>query len=89
MIYRPPGRSSYDLFYEAFSKLIKQTAVSSEGLLIVGDFNLHVDDGDNLQARAFVDILESYNLRHYVTGFRSDEGLTLETSALPFYLTVV
>ena len=34
----------------------------------MGDFNLHVDDGDNLQAGAFVDILESYNLRQHVTG---------------------
>lgn len=62
MIYRPPGRSSYDLFYEEFSKLIEQTAVSTGGLLIAGDFNLRVDDSDNFQARRFVDILESYNL---------------------------
>ena len=62
VIYRPPGRSSYDLFYEEFSKLIEQTAVSTGGLLIAGDFNLRVDDSDNFQARRFVDILESYNL---------------------------
>ena len=62
VIYRPPGRSSYDLFYEEFSKLIEQTAVSPGGLLIAGDFNLRVDDSDNFQARRFVDILESYNL---------------------------
>ena len=62
VIYRPPGRSSYDLFYEEFSKLIEQTAVSTGGLLIAGDFNLRVDDRDNFQARRFVDILESYNL---------------------------
>ena len=65
VIYHPPGHSSYDLFYEEFSKLIEQTAVSPGGLLIVGDFNLHVDDGDNFQARRFVDILESYNLRSH------------------------
>ena len=68
VIYRPPGRSSYDLLYEEFSKLIEQTAVPPGGSLIVGDFNLHVDDGDNFQARRFMDILESYNLRQHVTG---------------------
>ena len=31
VIYRPPGRSSYDLFYEEFSKGIEQTAVSPGG----------------------------------------------------------
>lgn len=67
VIYHPPGHSSYDLFYEEFSKLIEQTAVSPGGLLIVGDFNLHVDDGDNFQARRFVDILGFYNLRQHVT----------------------
>ena len=70
MICRPPGRSSYDLFYEdeEFSKRIEQTAVPTEGLLFVGDINLHVDDGDNFQCRRFVDILEYYNLRQHVTG---------------------
>ena len=78
VIYRPPGRSSYDLFYEEFSKLIEQTAVSPGGLLIVGDFNLHVDDGDNFQARRFVDILESYNLRQHVTRATHISGHTLD-----------
>ena len=32
VIYRPPGRLSYDLFYEEFSKLIEQAAVSPGGL---------------------------------------------------------
>ena len=78
VIYRPPGRSSYDLFYEEFSKLIEQTAVTPGGLLIVGDFNLHVDDGDDFQARRFVDILESYNLKQYVTGATHISGHTLD-----------
>ena len=81
VIYRPSGRSSYDLFYEEFSKLIEQTAVSPGGLLIVGDFNLQVDDDDNFQARiearGFVDILESYNLRQHVTGATHISGFFL------------
>ncbi len=40
VIYRPSGHSSYDLFYEEFSKLIGQTADSPGGLLIVGNFNV-------------------------------------------------
>ena len=46
--------------------------------LIVGDFNLHVDDGENFQARRFVDILESYNLRQHVTGATHISGHTLD-----------
>jgi len=78
VIYHPPDLSSYDLFYEEFSKLIEQTAVSPGGLLIVGDFNVHVDDGDNFQARVLVDILESYNLRQHVTGATHISGHTLD-----------
>ena len=78
VIYRPPGHSSYDLFYEEFSKLIEQTADSPGGLLIVGDFNLHVDDVDNLQAKRLMDILESYNLRQHVTEVTHISGHTLD-----------
>jgi len=78
VIYRPPGHSSYDLFYEEFSRLIEQTADSPGGLLIVGDFNLHVDDVDNFQAKRFMDILESYNLRQHVTEVTHISGHTLD-----------
>ena len=44
----------------------------------MGDFNLHVDDGDNFQATRFVDILESYNLRQQVTGATHISGHTLD-----------
>ena len=78
VIYRPPGHSSYDLFHKKFSKLIEQTAVSPGGLLTVGDFNLHVDDGDSFQARGFADILESYILRRHVTGATYISGHNLD-----------
>ena len=78
VIYPPPGHSSYDLFYEEFSKLIEQTVDSPGGLLIVGDFNLHVDDVDNFQAKRFMDILESYNLRQHVTEVTHIGGHTLD-----------
>ena len=38
---------------------------------------INVDDGDNFQARRFVDILESYNLRQHVTGANHNSGHTL------------
>ena len=44
----------------------------------MGDFNLHVDDGDDFQAKRFVDILESYNLRQHVTGATHISGHTLD-----------
>ena len=44
----------------------------------MGDFNLHVDDGDNFQGRRLVDILESYNLRQHVTGATHISGHTLD-----------
>ena len=58
----------------------------------MGDSNLHVDDSDNFQARAFVDILESYNLRQHVTGATHISGHTLDlaiTKSNDTFLSVI
>ena len=63
-IYRPPpsnaNRLSSALFFEEFSTLAEQLAVAPGNLLIVGDFNFHVDNPGNTDAIKFTSILESY-----------------------------
>jgi len=66
-MYRPPpskaNRLSSALFFKEFSILAEQLAVASGNLLIVGDFNFHVDNLGNSEAIKFTSILESFNLK--------------------------
>lgn len=63
LVYRPPGLST-SLFLEEFSKLLEYITADlrQKQLLIVGDFNVHVDNPNDTTARQFLDILDYFNL---------------------------
>lgn len=70
IIYRPPPSKSNQLkstvFFDEFSTLAEQLVVTPGNLLIIGDFNYHVDDNTKLDTIKFKRILESFNLRQHV-----------------------
>lgn len=69
VVYRPPPSEkngfSGSLFYDEFSSLLEQLAVSPENFVIVGDFNFHVDDHSDIQARRFLALLDNFDLRSW------------------------
>ena len=64
MVYRPPPSCKNGLRYENFaiewSSYIKQFVEVREELVIVGDFNIHIDSSNN-------DILNENGLTQHVT----------------------
>ena len=45
VVYRlPESGAAIGLFFEEFSSLLEEVVVCSEELLIIGDFNFHMDD---------------------------------------------
>ena len=79
VIYRPPDNNSCLLFFEEFSRLLEQIAAEPSGcLLITGDFNFHMDDPDNANAKRFADLLESYDLKQHVNCGTHTSGHTLD-----------
>lgn len=62
-IYRPPGRS--EGFFEQFQDILAFVVTISKDLVIMGDFNLHVDTVST-DSKQFSDILESFNLSQHV-----------------------
>ena len=81
-IYRPPpskvNQLSRALLFEEFCTLAEQLVVSPGNLLIVGDFNYHVDNISNLDTVKFNKILESLSLVQHVNGPTHKKGHTLE-----------
>ena len=65
VIYRPP-LSQIKAFLEDFASLLEQLVPISGNLLIVGDFNFHLDDSNNTDATKLHNLLESFNLKQHV-----------------------
>lgn len=82
IIYRPPpsgkNRCSVTFFMEEFSNYLDHLILSSENILIVGDFNFHVDSSCDPNAKRFLSLLDSFNLCQHVTGETHVKGHTLD-----------
>ena len=67
-MYRPPYSSEHrvptSVFFTEFSDYLESVFLCKEQLLIIGDFNIHVDVADSLK---LTDLLESIGLRQHVS----------------------
>lgn len=74
LVYRPPGPASSFLsdFTDFLSSIIKLNRV-----IIVGNFNIHVDDDACNTASEFLNITESFNFTQHVSGPMHSKGHTL------------
>lgn len=64
-------------FLDDFEQLVAEISVAKERLLILGDFNIHVDR-DLPEVRRFNDILHAHNLSQLVTSPTHKRGHTLD-----------
>ena len=76
VLYRPPS-SDVSLFFDEFANYHAHVVTASGYLLIVGDFNLHVDSQKNA-GRRFTGFLQLFNLRQHVNGSTHKNGHTLD-----------
>ena len=71
VIYRPPCSTvnglSVNLFLDEFSTLLEEVVISTSEFLILGDFNFHIDDKNDIHTKQFMDIIESFNCKQLVT----------------------
>lgn len=75
LVYRPPGPNSS--FLAEFSDFLSSIMRLSK-LLLVGDFNIHVDDESDLFARGFTSIMDSFHFIQHVSGPTHNKGHTLD-----------
>ncbi len=60
-VYRPPGH--HIDFIKEFADLLSELVLAADELLIVGDFNIHIDNEKDALGSAFIDILNSIWVR--------------------------
>ena len=82
VFYRPGSSNgnklSPEFFCEEFCNLLEHYTTDLSKLLIVGDFNFHVDDKGNKSASDFLELLEIFNLTQHVSVPTHRAGHTLD-----------
>ena len=70
IVYRPPyseeHRVPVNVFLAEFPEYLESLLLCKEQLLITGDFNIHVDDPQDSNARKFLELLEGLGLEQHV-----------------------
>ncbi len=64
-VYRPPGHHTD--FIKEFADFLSELVLAADRVLIVGDFNIHVDNKKDALGSAFIDILNSIGVRQHVS----------------------
>ena len=82
IVYRPQrtatGDSTEQLFLREFSVLMEQLISTPHQLLIVGDFNYHVNSVSDVNSRNFLALLSAFNLQQHVSFPTHRAGHTLD-----------
>ncbi len=75
-VYRPPGHHTD--FIKEFADFLSELVLAADRVLIVGDFNIHVDNKKDALGSAFIDILNSIGVRQHVSGPTHSRNHTLD-----------
>uniref|UniRef100_A0AAQ5ZK56 Reverse transcriptase domain-containing protein n=1 Tax=Amphiprion ocellaris TaxID=80972 RepID=A0AAQ5ZK56_AMPOC len=84
LIYRPPKPNS--LFLSEIHDLLMSFCSTTTNILILGDFNIHVDSSSNHTVEEFLQVLDCFDLKQHVDVPTHDRGHTLDlviTDSLP------
>ncbi len=65
-VYRPPG--PYTDFLKEFADFLSDLLVNVDKALIVGDFNIHIDNTNDALGLAFTDLINSFGVKQNDTG---------------------
>ena len=75
LIYRPPGPAA--LFLKDFSDFLS-SIIKLESVLILGDFNLHIDDSSSCSGKELLSLTEAFNFEQHVSEPTHQKGHILD-----------
>ncbi len=75
-LYRPPGHHTD--FIKEFADFLSELILAADKDLIVGNFNIHVDNEKDALGSAFIGILNSIGVRQHVSGPTHCQNHTLD-----------
>ena len=82
IVYRPPPSTlnglTPSLFLDEFSTFLEHYIADPGGILLVGDFNIHVDTCSSQHSTEFLQLLDSFNLTQHTHGSTHKDRHTLD-----------
>ena len=63
-IYRPGSSQPNNTFFDELTNLLEAIITLKSNLIIIGDFNIHVDDDGNQHGQHLLDMLDIFGLQH-------------------------
>ena len=82
VIYRSPpsleNGFTVRIFLEEFSSFLEGLVLTTSALLVAGDFNFHIDEPNDCDARRFLQVLESFDLIQHVSEVTHKKGHILD-----------
>ena len=66
------------MFLEEFSSFLEGLVSTTNALLVAGDFNFHIDEPNDCDARRFLQVLESFDLIQHVSEATHRNGHILD-----------
>ena len=77
-VYRPSSHNITEAFFEDLTSLLEIISTYSSMTVLVGDFNIHVDDSHDVMVLRFLDLIDVFGLVQHVTGPTHARGHTLD-----------
>lgn len=81
-IYRPPPSTVHTTtisqFTDEFLENLQDDIISSTNLIILGDFNIHIDDDNDADAQTFKDCTTAIGLEQHIGSYTHNQGHTLD-----------
>ena len=78
VIYRPGSGQVTDTSFDEITTLLETVATFQSQVVISGDFNIHVDDLNDLHGHHLLQILDSFDMVQNITGSTHKGGHTLD-----------
>ncbi len=75
-VYRPPGHHTD--FIKEFGDFLSELVLAADKVLIVGDFNIYVNNEKDALGSVFLDILNSIGVRQHMSGTTHCRNHTLD-----------
>ena len=79
-IYHPPPmlHLTYVLFLDKLTELLTTRLPNMENPIILGDFNIHIEDTNNYNSKTFVDTMKALVLKQHITEPTHHKGNILD-----------
>ena len=70
VVYRPCNSKEHpapaSIFFQEFSAFVETTVLCPQVLLVSGEFNFHLDDSSDADARKFMELMDTFGLLQHI-----------------------